>query len=164
VKYIVWRKRFVSLIGNLIVVDILLISVIVFFWFHGGGFETIAPLSAILFVINVLYFVMLRFEGSVIVFEENEVRCVFLNYVRRMIPYTDIRDYGLFHCGTMFQGRERFIYISRFEMPGSQRDAEAYKLYKKTKNVLVLQYNEDAFNILKHKCPDVLPTITLTTH
>jgi len=52
VKYIVWRKRFVALIGNLIVVDILLISVIVFFGVHGGGFETIAPLSVILFIIR----------------------------------------------------------------------------------------------------------------
>lgn len=158
-KYFVWKKRFVALISNCIFLNAIFISFIIFLVRQEASFTVRFTFSAILIVFNILFFLMIRFEGSIIIFEDNEIKCTFLKCVRRTIPYMEIQDYGVFSCATIFQGRDKFIYISRFVLSEEQRGAEAYRLYKKTKNVLVLKYNAEALSLLRSKCHDIIPHI-----
>ena len=158
-KFFVWKKRFVALVGNLIVLDVLFISLIIFFIVQEGDFKVSALFGTIIIIINIFSFPMLRFEGSLVLFEENKIKFMFLKFVRRIMQYNEIKDYGVFRCETMFQRGEKFIYISRFELTKEQRSSETYRLYKKNKNVLVLQYYEEALNFIKSKCPDISPHI-----
>ena len=159
-KFFVWKKRFIALIVNIVVLDALFIALIIFFAVQRINLEIIAILSMLIVVLNIVSIPMLRYEGSVISFEENIIKCMFLKKVRQIITYNEIEDYGVFCCGTMFQGGDRFIYISRFKLSENQKGVEAYRLYRKTKDVLVLQYHDEVFSLIKSKCPGISPQNT----
>ena len=158
-KSFVWKKRFFALIGDVIFLDVIFISLIIFFILQEVSFKVSFLFSTILIILNILSFMLMRFEGSIISFEKNEIKCIFLKRVRRVMSYNEIQDYGVFSCGTIFQGKESFIYISRFKLTEEQRKMEAYRLYRKTKNVLALKYYEEALSYLRNKCPNIIPYI-----
>jgi len=74
------------------------------------------------------------------------IKCVFLKKVRRIMPYNEIKDYG-----TFWSGKEKFIYISKIKLSEFQKNAEGFQLYRKTKNVLVLEYQEAVMNLLSSR-------------
>jgi len=154
-KYFVWKKRFIALIGDLILVNVVFIAMLIFFFVQNGGFEIFAFFGIIIVIIDVFSLPHLRFEGSVISFEDTEIKCVFLKKVRRVISYNEIKDIGIVFGRTVFQGRERFIYISRFKSPELQVNNKAFIMYRKTKDVIVVQHNDKIIDLLKNKCPDI---------
>jgi hypothetical protein len=65
-----------------------------------------------------------------------------------MIDFDEINDYGIF-----WFGRTKFIYISRIVLTDVQKNAEAFLLYRKTKDVIVLEYQEQVIDCLESRCP-----------
>jgi hypothetical protein len=69
--------------------------------------------------------------------------CLILGKVKRDIPYYEIKDYGIF----WLQGT-KFIYISRIELTEYQINVQAYLLYKKSKDVIAVEFHEEIINKL----------------
>ena len=153
-KYYVWKKRFFHAIFSMVMLDAIFIAIIVlsmFFLPENKDKSIVALIYGILLVaINTLALHLLLLQGSLIVFEATNIKCLFLKQVRRTMSYSEIKDYGAF-----WTGKEKFIYISRFELTETQRNAEAFILYKKTKDVLVLQYHDEIIDFMKKKCPHI---------
>lgn len=99
-------------------------------------------LAVALIILNVYLFYMYRMLTSVVIFEEDAVKCSFLKRTRRLIPYKEIREYGVF-----WEKGVKYIYISTAVLSETERN-KAFELYKKTKNVIVLQYNDEAMDFL----------------
>jgi len=159
-KFFVLKKRISSIFGNLIILNVVLISfVLVVGILLPNKYDAIMIALFVLpfFVLfNALAFRLLRFYGSSIVFESDDVTCTFLKRVRRVIPYNEIKDYG-----TVWYERMKFIYISRFSLNEKQRHADVFVLYRKTKDVLVLEYHDQVIELLKTKCQNINITPTL---
>ena len=145
-------------IANLALLYVIFISLIIFsiFFFPRAKDKIIAVLlfCAVIVLLSIFSIPVLLLQGSSIVFEDNFVKCVFFKRVRRTMAYCEIKDYG-----TFWRGREKFIYISRFRLNEIQRNAEVFKLYSKTNDVLVLQYSDDVIKYIKMKCPDIYETV-----
>lgn len=80
---------------------------------------------------------------SYVIFNDKEVRCKFVNLNRRIIPYKEITEYGVF-----YDRQIKFIFISRMELTEFQKEEKMFHLYKKTKDVIVLQYNNEVMQFL----------------
>ena len=66
-----------------------------------------------------------------------------MNLDRRIIPYDEITEYGIF-----FDRQIKFIFISRMELTEFQKEEKMFQLYQKTKNVIVLEYNNEVMQFL----------------
>ena len=98
----------------------------------------------ILVLLNVTLFMMYQSILSTIIFEKDVIKCVFLGRIRRVIPVNTIREYGVF-----WERGLQFIYISRRELSEYQRREQMFKMYKKNKDILVMQYQEEAMKYLQ---------------
>ena len=98
----------------------------------------------ILVLLNVTLFTMYQSILSTIIFEKDVIKCVFLGRIRRVIPVNTIREYGVF-----WERGLQFIYISRRELSEYQRREQMFKMYKKNKDILVMQYQEEAMKYLQ---------------
>ena len=94
-------------------------------------------------LLNVMLFTRYQILLSSVVFEKDAVKCTFLKRKRRIIAYNEIKDYGVF-----WEASIKFIFISKIELSEFQREEKAFELYKKTKNVIVLQYHDKVINFL----------------
>ena len=157
-KYFVYKTGYFYSIGILILLYASLASIIVIsIIFVAADNHTslllllIYSTLIVLFSIFPLYSLML--QGSLIFFEDNVIKCVFFKRIRRIIAYSEINDYG-----TFWRGREKFIYISRFKLNEIQRNTETYILYRKTKDVLVLQHHDEIMKLMKVKCHSIHET------
>jgi len=101
-------------------------------------FSIICNLAAIPIIIS---------YGSLVTIEEN-IKCVFGSRVRRTIDFDEINDYGIF-----WFGRTKFIYVSRIVLTEVQKNTEAFLLYRKTKDVIVFEYQEKVIDCLESRCP-----------
>ena len=162
-KFYVWKKRFRHLIANLIVMNLvsmpmpILLTVLVFL--GRTGLNDIVFFWALPIFISIILIPKLRHEGSIVSFEDNEINCAFWGKIRRNISYAEIKEYGVFHAGALYDGRSGFICISRIELAEDQRDKTAYRLYYKTKDVIVLEYSEKIMEHLQGKCPHIEPWV-----
>jgi len=155
-KFFVNKSTFLSSAFGLIILDAIILAVAI--WVAVTPPEGIVKAVTLLWlgicviIVSFLPVKMIVQMGSSIVFDENNIKCVFLKRVRRMMVYDEIND-----IGTAVYGNVRFIYMSRFELSESQRNREVFVLYKKTKDVLVLQYRDEIMEHLKAKCPHISP-------
>ncbi|OJU14234.1 MAG: hypothetical protein BGN88_12370 [Clostridiales bacterium 43-6] len=98
----------------------------------------------VLFLLNITLFFLYKTVGSSVTFENDRVRCSFLKITIKSISYNDIKYYGVF-----WEKGIKFIYISKMELSQFQKDEKMFELYKKTKDVIVVQYHDD---IMEHLC------------
>jgi len=150
-RYHVNKKRFFRTVGNLVILDIILVSLVVFS-FMVLQLEDLNPFMLIVIIpffvlCNLASIPLLVMQGSIVVFEEDVVKCLFRKRTRREIKYDEIKDYGVFWIGKI-----KFIYVSRMVLTEIQRNAEAFRLYSKTKDVIVLEYQIEVMDFLERKC------------
>lgn len=79
-------------------------------------------------------------------FEKDAVRCTFLNKTRRLIPYNEIKDYGIYR-----ENGVKFIYISKVTLSEHERQKKISYLYRRTKNVIVVQYDAEIMEFIKER-------------
>jgi hypothetical protein len=94
-------------------------------------------------ILNFTLFYLFKNLLSYVIFKDKEVRCKFMNLDRRIIPYDEITEYGIF-----FDRQIKFIFISRMELTEFQKEEKMFQLYQKTKNVIVLEYNNEVMQFL----------------
>ena len=147
-KFMVHKKRFLTSIVNVIILDVLCILLVIFFvvFLNETKVITVTVCVVLFIILNIFAFPLFSLQGSLILFDDNMIKCVFLKKVRRIMPYNEIKDYG-----TFWSGKEKFIYISKIKLSEFQKNAEGFQLYRKTKNVLVLEYQEAVMNLLSSR-------------
>lgn len=143
-EFVVYKQWASRLLPATILWNVVTLLVIYITTFDNQPEASIARilLTANLIFLNVFLFYMYRMLASLVIFEEDVVKCSFLKRTRRLIPYKDIREYGVF-----WEKGKKYIYISKAELSETERK-KAFELYKKTKNVIVLQYNDEAMDFL----------------
>ena len=88
-------------------------------------------------------------------FEDDVINYKSLNKIKRMICYDEVVEYGVFHY-INYPYADNYIYISRIEISKSQRNHEGIsELFEKTKDIIILQYHDEAMEFLKTKVPTV---------
>lgn len=87
---------------------------------------------------------------SVICFKETRVECCYGKILRRSIPYEEVKEYGI-----VWMLGVKYLYVSRRELTKNQRERRMFDLYKKTRDVVVFTYQEEAFNLLIYHLPHV---------
>jgi len=157
-KFIIYKKRAISSLINFIVIDVIgiLLIILVLATTEIDKMSLIVATILILLIaiFNIWAFPFLKLWGSFLLFTD-DIKCISSKKVRQIIPYTEIAEYG-----TVWYGREKFIYISRIELSEFQRHTQVFYLYRKTKDVLVVQYHEEIMDFLKNKVPDISPIMT----
>ena len=158
----VWKRRFQALLGNVIFTAVFPISFLLIF---GISFPIskdelfiFLVFSSPFIITAIIVLFVIKHEGSIVIFDHDNVKCTFIKKVRRKLNYPDIQECGLFKTGTMYDGSETFIYISRYKLDKKKIKtvkAYPYLLYTKTKDVIVVQYKDDIMEFLKSKCPDI---------
>lgn len=83
---------------------------------------------------------------SMVRFQDDMVKCTFMGRVRRRIAYDEVVEYD----AVWIRGVQ-YIYLTRMEMTDYQREHKVFDLYRKTKDVIVLQYHEEVEEYLKGK-------------
>ena len=151
-QFYLWKKRFYIIVVNLIGVNVILMPIFILLLI-ASEWGMAAIFATPLVIMNAIFVLLMPSKCPTISFEENSVKCTFNKKVRREILYTDIKDYVLFLAGTYQLGTAKFIGLSRNIVPESQRDDTMYSLYSKTKDVIILEYNEKARDFIKEKCP-----------
>lgn len=144
-KYIVCKKGLLSLIPVTILYNIVASAIIIITskaQQKEATFLTVFFVATII-VLNLTLLYLYRMLGSYIIFENDVVKCVFLKRVRYTIPLCDIKDYGIY-----WEKGIKFIYVANFKLTENQRINRVFDLYKKTKNIIVFQFNEDAINFI----------------
>lgn len=133
---------------HFISLNIIFISLLVFLIVYEQSHQIVFTIIIIIF--NVFAFPILRHEGSTISFEENCVECIFLKSTRKSISYSEVQEYGTFFYGTLNQGTSKFIAISRIKLSENDK-IDAYNLYRKTNDVIVVEYRNEIMELLKTK-------------
>lgn len=129
--------------------NMILIGIIIFALIDSRN-QKEAIYAALLFIlffignnIYVLYNLALCLPS--VTFEKDAVRCSFMKKTKIIIPYSEIAEYDVVWLRGYF-----YIYISRtkLNMDDDQIQSEIFELYKKTKDVIVFDYHEEAIDFL----------------
>jgi len=168
-RFYVWKKKVHGLITGFLVINllglpfvILLALVLITYGTSELGWQGIAAITMFLVslsFLNIVGIAQTPNECSSVVFEDSEIKCVFLKRIRRQISYDEIKDIVLFPGGTPQLGTIQYIGISRFPVPKEMRNITMYKLYTKTKDVIVVEHHESIMELLKDKRPDIVPWV-----
>lgn len=139
-----WRQKLIpsTIIWNLAGLYIIYSFVL---YFPEGQDATVAIVLTIagLLTLNALLFGIYLTVASLVILEENAIKCIFFNRLRRCIPFKEVKDYGVF-----WEKGLQYVYVSRYVL--SEYDTNrAFELYKKTKDVIVFQHNEEALKFLR---------------
>ena len=110
-----------------------------------------------------LGFLTFSYENAIIHFEEDIVRCVYLGRTQRKLPYDEIKTYGTFNTQIFAYSKYQkyiFITVNDFtEKEKSRNTSDLYRIFRSTKKSVVLQHNDEAFEFLKEKCPNIVPWV-----
>lgn len=152
-KFYVLKDRYIRTRGNLIILNVIFISLIIYSAiFFESVYDTITSLSILsvaILIVNLTSIHIIIMIASKVIFEELNVKCVFGSRVRRVMNYDEVKGYGIF-----WLGKSKLIFISRYVLSETQRNAEAFSLYRKTKDVIVLEYHSEVMDLLASKCPN----------
>ena len=145
-RYLVSKKGIKPLVFPTILYNFLILLMLVITSIDG---ETDAK-----YVMIILIFTFLTLDGtlfylymqclSVVLFSNTTVECYFLKKKRRSIPYDEILEFG--DC--WIRG-VKYIYITRMMLSNHQREEKLFDLYRKTRDVIVFEYQEDVMQFLK---------------
>jgi len=145
-KFKVYKKWASSLLPATIFINLGGLFIIIVAALDKQKEATIAMSLALvgLITFNGLMFNIYKTLVSSVIFEKDAIRCSFLKRTRRLIAFKEIRDYGIF-----WERSTKFIFISKVKLSEVERNKKAFELYKKTKNVIVLEYNDEVMSFLK---------------
>jgi len=159
-KFIVWEKPYKRRFANWVVVNILIVPItltmVYAYTFSDFDFPSMLAFVILFFGLNTSFYLTAWQEGSEIVFEEDVIKCIFLKKIRKAIYYRDVKEYGVFTAITANPSdTQKFIYISRVELPENQRvEGKPFRLYVKTKDVIVAPYDDKIMELLRDKTPN----------
>lgn len=145
-KFKVYKKWASRLLPGTILVNLAGLFIIIVAALDQQKEANIAMILAVvgLIIFNGLVFNIYQTLVSLVAFEKDAVRCSFLGRTRRLIPFKEIRDYDVFlHADT------KFIFMSKVKLSEVERNKKAFQLYNKTKNVIVVEYNDEVIDFLK---------------
>jgi len=108
-------------------------------------------------VIYTLAYKSFRHEGSIISFNDSDIKCSFRGKTRMVLNYDDIHEYGIILAKTLLEKDMIMIYLSQHDLSGKRRSREVPLLYYKNKNVVMLEYNEDALKLIQNRCFHATP-------
>jgi hypothetical protein len=145
-KYVVYKKWPSSLLPATIVWNLSVPLGIYVTTFDYQPEATIARILLIvgLIILDAFLLYMYLVLVSSVTFEKDAVRCSILNKTRRLIPYKEIKDYGIY-----WEKGVEFIYISKVTLSEFEKRKKAFDLYKKTKNVIIVQYDDEIVDFLR---------------
>lgn len=101
---------------------------------------TIVLVSFIVF--NIIMLSVYSFWGSTVLLETKTISCGFIKR-KRLLLITSIKDYD-----TFWYGKTKFIYISDHKLSEAEKE-NIWKIYRKNRNIIILQCNEKAMNFLE---------------
>jgi len=155
-KYYVWKKVTIFLVRLLIFSNLIFATSTILLIFFEMELQFLLIMNIILLAVthNIYVIYVMRYCGSIVLFEEAVVKCMYIRGVRKTLPYNEINDYGVFY----FRTKYKFIYVSRVELTEVQKIGESLRSYIKADGVLILEYNHEAFEFLKTKIrSEILP-------
>jgi len=148
-RYYVWKKVTTFLIRLLIFSNLIFAASSILLIFFEIELKLLLTMIIILLAAtyNIYAIYVMRYCGSIVLFGETVVKCMYIKRVRKTLPYNEINDYGVFY----FRTKYKFIYISRVELTEVQKIGESLRSYIKTDGVLILEYNHEVFEFLRTK-------------
>ena len=96
----------------------------------------------------------MRYEGSVISFEDDAITSTFKGRTKTTILYREIIEYGIVMAFYNNIGVVVSLFISRIELPEKRNIREIYRVYAKTDDVIIVQYHDDILEKLKTHIPN----------
>ena len=153
-KYYVWEKSYREILICMIGFAVFLAFFVFIFLLEGFStfIASLHPKSENFYLVfgTIMFFTIMELaclfllwvscSGAKVSFEETSVKCIFLNKTRRNIYHNEIIDYGIFFKAMQGTGWATFIYLSRVVIPKNNISRDAYRMFVKTKDVIIVQY------------------------
>ena len=148
-KYYVCRHKLESLVFVTILYNLVCLVAIILTAMDTSQIESkyiMVSFIIAIFVLNIALFSIYKTSLTKVIFENDKISCQFLNKVTRKMLYDNIEEYGVF-----YRKGVKFIYISQIFLSDSQRDNQIFQLYKKSQDIIILQYQDAVMQFLTNR-------------
>ena len=138
-RFTVYKRGVKDYLAVTILYNVLYIFFIILFSLDDNTHDLMIVCTILWIILDITLLTRYELLLSSIIFEKDVIKCKFIYRTRIVMRYDEIKEYGI--C---WESAQQFVYISRMELSDFQRKERLWELYRKTRDVIVFRYTEEA--------------------